>query len=82
VEVAQRYTEAFLKNLHGKNMAFEKHRGVVIAPGSSRVKTWLRSTMAEASLTGLALLASCTDCTDITVTHDAVLGIFFCTSRT
>jgi len=39
-----------------------------------RLKTWLRSTMAEDRLTGLALLASCTD---ITVTLDAVLDIFF-----
>ena len=43
-----------------------------------RLKTWLRSTMAEDRLTGLALLASCTD---ITVTPDAVLDIFFRTSR-
>jgi len=25
-QIAQRYTEAFSKNLRGKNMAFEKHR--------------------------------------------------------
>jgi len=36
--VAQRYTEAFLKKLHGKNMAFGKHRGVTTPLGSSRVK--------------------------------------------
>jgi len=39
-----------------------------------RLKTWLRSTMAEDRLTGLALLVSCTD---ITVTPDTVLDIFF-----
>jgi len=43
-----------------------------------RLKTWLKSTMAEDRLTGLALLASCTD---KTVTPDAVLDIFFCISR-
>jgi len=46
-----------------------------------RLKTWLRSTMAEDRLTGLALHASCTF---ITVTLYAILGcldIFFRTSR-
>jgi len=43
--VAQRYTEALLKNLHGKNMAFEKHRGVVSTPlGSLRVNLPIRYT--------------------------------------
>jgi len=44
----------------------------------SRLKTWLKSTMAEDRLTGLALLASCTE---ITVTLDAVLDIVCLTSR-
>ena len=43
-----------------------------------RLKTWLRSTMAEERLTGLALLASCTD---ITVTPDAVIDKFFRSRR-
>jgi len=44
-----------------------------------RLKTWLRSTMAEDTLTGLALMFA--SCTDITVTPDAVLDILFRTSR-